>query len=158
VQIRPDKFERCIVADVSIEFTIYLVARIADDIGPNLLTRLNITSENDDPVFADDGCVNSITRPRLTVEYRVGVGDEVFNAGRLQQFFDARLVRTFRKPNAARLSAEVLFVIRDGKFDLHSARLVCRDQGQKSVRCAARDDLERSFILQLAKGIDQFPL
>src|SRR5262249_10287071 len=107
---------------------------------------------------ASDRCVYAKFRPRITVENRMRVADKIFDAGLFQQLLDSGLVSAFGQPDAARLTTEMLLVIRDGDLDLPTPGFTRRDQWQKSVRSTASDDLEDFFFLELAKRIDQISL
>jgi hypothetical protein len=85
----------------------------------------------------------------------MSVGDEVFNSRVFQQCLDPWFVRAFGQPYPARLAAEMFLVVFDSYVDLSPARLFSRDQREKPVRGAARNDLYRTFILKFAKCADE---
>ena len=83
----------------------------------------------------------------------VRVNDEEANAGGCQQIVNAGGVGAFRQPDAARLAPEMLNVISLTDFDLGAARFGAGHQRQKTVRCAAGDNVYCAGLLKRAKAV-----
>src|SRR5262245_4033613 len=126
VKMRLKILDRQVPPDVTIEFTIDRAARIADLCAPNLLAGLDIASKCRHAVWTHHRRMDAVTRPRVTVKYRVRVGNKVFDAGLFEQIFDALLVCALGQPDASRLPAKVFLIISDGDLYLRASRLVRR--------------------------------
>ena len=92
------------------------------------------------------------------MEHGVRVGDEVFETGVGDQFFNAFGVGAFGQPDAARTAPEVLAVVGDGDLDLRAACCRGGDERQEAVRRTAGDQLDSARRLQRAKSADEIVL
>src|SRR5687768_1544327 len=103
--------ERCVPTDVAVKLTIKIIARIAALCTPNLLARLYITRKYSSAVGARHGCMDTITRPWITIENGVSIRDEILDTRVFEQVLDTPFISAFGQPDTSGLPAKMLFVI-----------------------------------------------
>ena len=122
-----------IEADIAVEIAVIVIARIAFDGAPNLLGRFGIAGQDSDIAVGDqERRIDAKARPRFGEQDGVRIGEEIANAGVLQQFLDAVDVAALRQPDAARPTAEVALELTAADLDLRAAAFRCRSSAAKS--------------------------
>ncbi len=157
VQVRPQVVVVEVEADVAVEVAVVVVAGVALDGAPDLLGRLGVAAEGGDGgAGALDRGVDAELRPRRGEQDAVRVGEEVADAGVVEQVLDALDVAALRQPDALRPFAEVPFKLAAADLDLCPAGvLVAVHQRQKAVRGAAGDQLQLARLEEAAEAAQE---
>src|SRR5258708_17516810 len=116
-----------IMADVTVKVAISRITRISLSLAPNLFSGLTIPSEGGRSVRGEAGRENGVARPWITEHQTVGIHGKPTQLSLLQIAFESCKVGAFCKPNAARLTAQVLLVFVAGGQELgaHSLWMFC---------------------------------
>ena len=142
VDVGPDVIQVQVVADVTVEFTVVEIARVADCGTPNLSRGIGVAAEHGDAGRADDGRVHAEARPVVGPRHTVRFHDGMPYAILPQNGIHTWVVAALRQPESLRRLPECPPVVLHSDSDLgpHGG-FIYRKQRKVSVGGGARNDL-----------------
>ena len=156
VDIGLDVVQFEVVTDISIEFTVIVIAGIAVSRAPHLARGVRISSKRRKTRRSIDRCIHTITRPAVRPGNAMCFQDREEDSLFSQEGIDSGVISALGKPKTPRFSAENALVVFHTNADLSSyGRFVDREHGKIAVRGSGRHEIHLAEFREAAEAVQE---